>query len=42
MERGAAQYIGVRATDLPAIFILDGERGLKFKYSGDVRKVTEK
>jgi hypothetical protein len=34
--------IGVESKDLPCIRIVDGERFRKYKYPGDVSKMTEK
>lgn len=42
MEREVAKLVGVKSSDLPAIRIVDGERMMKFKYPGDVSKMSEK
>lgn len=42
IEREVAKLIGVKQQDLPTIRIVDGERMMKFKYPGDVSKMSEK
>jgi protein disulfide-isomerase A1 len=42
LERETAKLLGIKSTDLPTVRIIDGERFLKFKYPGDVSKMTEK
>lgn len=37
LERSDAKLLGVKATDLPAIRLVDVERGLIFKYPGEVK-----